>query len=145
MTIVEKKKVTSTEKVRVEIPKVLKKHKQGLNFNDLFNELKKTLKDELVNKDTGEDRFGVLRGIMNKLDTKPVDNMVIEKRGSSIYYVYVDGQLSEIERATKVFLDELKNKDLLKMSLLDLNKNERQRFKEYEELIIKLHDLTYNK
>lgn len=140
---IEKDKVTITEDVRNEIPKILKRHRDGLNFNDLFDELKKVFKDRLVNENG--DRTGVLRGIVNKHETKPVKNMTIEKRSSGVYYVYVSGQLSELERVVKVFLDEVNSKELLKVTLFDLDKDERQRFKDYEDAITKLYDLTYYK
>ncbi|THK12297.1 hypothetical protein, partial [Escherichia coli] len=84
------KTVSITSKVRKEIPKILKKHKDGLTFNQLFDELKKIFGKELIDED-GKDRTGVLQGIINKLNTITIPNLRIEKRGSNVYYMYVDG------------------------------------------------------
>lgn len=131
-----------TSRVRKEIPKILKEHPEGLTFNELFDELKTRIED-LVDDD-GKDRVGVLQGIINKLKTIPVENMRVEKKGSTVYYFYVDGKLDELERVAKTFLDEVKNKSLLEYSILDFSKEDREHLKRYEELIIKLHELVYS-
>lgn len=133
-----------TEKVRNEIPVILKKHKNGLTFNQLFTELKKVFGDELIDE-KGKDREGVLRGIVNRLSSKPIKNVIKENNGINVIYIYVDGALGELELATKSFLDEIKNKELLKSSVLDFDKDDREIYKKYEDLITQLHDLVNRK
>lgn len=133
--------MTITDRVRNEIPKILKRHKKGLTFNELFSELKNIFGDELVDSE-GKDREGVLRGISTRLSIKPIKNVRKENIGNNVIFIYVDGVLGELELTTKSFLDEVKNKDLLKSSILDFDKDDRETYKEYESLITQLHDLV---
>lgn len=133
--------MTITDRVRNEIPKILKRYKKGLTFNELFSELKNIFGDELVDSE-GKDREGVLRGISTRLSIKPIKNVRKENIGNNVIFIYVDGVLGELELTTKSFLDEVKNKDLLKYSILDFDKDDRETYKEYESLITQLHDLV---
>lgn len=131
-----------TYKVRNAIPKILKKSKRRLSFNELFEKLKEEeFGAELVN-DSGEDRTGILRGIINKLEAKPIPNLGIEKRGSNVYYVYISSELSQLELVVQNFLDEVKNQKLLTANILDFSIEERTQFLKYQDLISKLYDLS---
>lgn len=72
----------------------------------------------MVDED-GKDREGVLRGIVNRLSTKPIQNVRKDSNGANVIYIYVEGVLGELQLTTKTFLDEIKNKELLKSSVLD--------------------------
>ncbi|MEG0297547.1 MAG: hypothetical protein RR620_12585 [Clostridium sp.] len=131
--------ITITDKVRTEIPKILKLHKGGLTFNDLFKELKKII-PELV--DNGKDRSGVLRGVINKLESIPIESVIVERRMNNVFYVFVGSKIDELILASKSFVNEINSKDLLSLNQLSLNDDERTIYKEYEDLILKLNKLN---
>ncbi|MHA4246214.1 hypothetical protein [Bacillus cereus] len=134
---------TISSLVREEIPKILKKIENvdtGLRFNELFEKLKEEFPGKLVNKN-GEDRVGVLRGIVNKLDNIPMKNVRMEKRGKEVFFVYVSDNLAELSRASKGFLNDLSQRGLVAIDVLQLDNNEREFYQKFIQTIIDLEDI----
>ncbi|MCM3224015.1 hypothetical protein M3644_30260 [Bacillus cereus] len=134
---------TISSLVREEIPKILKKIKdvdKGLRFNELFEKLKEELPGKLVNEND-EDRIGVLRGIVNKLDNIPIKNVRMEKRGKEVFFVYVSDNLTELSRTSKRFLNDLSQRGLVSIDVLKLEKNEREFYQKFIQTIISLEDI----
>ncbi|MDA2242394.1 hypothetical protein PDN14_29035 [Bacillus cereus group sp. Bc222] len=134
---------TISSLVREEIPKILKNIKDvdtGLRFNELFEKLKEEFPDKLVNEND-EDRIGVLRGIVNKLDNIPIKNVRTEKRGKEVFFVYVSDNLTELSRTSKRFLNDLSQRGLVSIDVLQLEKNEREFYQKFIQTIISLEDI----
>lgn len=133
---------TISSLVREEIPEILKKIKdvdKGLRFNELFEKLKEELPGKLVNEN-GEDRIGVLRGIVNKLDNIPIKNVRMEKRGKEVFFVYVSDNLTELSRTSKRFLNDISQRGLVSIDVLKLEKNEREFYQKFIQTIISLEE-----
>ncbi|MBA2877197.1 hypothetical protein HNR63_000224 [Anoxybacillus kamchatkensis] len=134
------KKGEVTKKVRDLIPTILKEERKGLKFDQLFSRLKAMI-PELVNEH-GEDRVGVLRGIINKLPHYPVPHLSVEKREDGVYYVYVEGEYQKLIAAVKNFIRNLDEERLIKnIDPLSLNKNERTNYHALVECIAELKEI----
>ncbi|MCL6585019.1 MAG: hypothetical protein K6T72_00620 [Anoxybacillus sp.] len=134
------KKGEATRKVRTLIPAILKEERKGLKFEQLFLRLKEQI-PELVNEQ-GEDRIGVLRGIINKLPQHPVPNLSVEKRDDGVYYVYVEGDYHKLIASVKKFIHDLDEGRLIKnIDPLSLNKNERANYHALVECIAELKEM----
>lgn len=85
-------KVTLSDLVRKNIPVILKGSKHPLTEKELLEELAKKIPELVKN---GEYRNGVLRGVLNKLSTQPVDRLGISREGNRVkYYFITDKKLS---------------------------------------------------
>lgn len=134
---------TISSRVREEIPNILKSVEninRGLRFNELFKKLKKKFPNELVNENN-EDRIGVLRGIVNKLEDIPIQGVRMEKRGNEIFFVFVSDELTELSRASEQFLSDLRQRKLTSIDVLSLQKTERDFYNEFIKIITDLNDV----
>ncbi|WP_042356874.1 hypothetical protein [Bacillus rubiinfantis] len=150
-------KNTLTAKFRNLIPEILKKkefREKGLRFTELYQELTYLLSDEIQG-----DRTGVLRGIVNKIEDIPVENVRLEKRGKELYFIYVpkdtediqkeeeieeyheSGTLNELERLIQHFLDEVQEKRLTQINLLSLDRTKREIYLGFLQLVSQLDDI----
>lgn len=136
-------KKTISARVREEIPNILKNIEdtnKGLRFNELFKKLKKRFPNELVNENN-EDRIGVLRGIVNKIEDIPIQGVRMEKRGNEVFFVFVSDELSELSRISRQFVCYLRQQKLTSIDVLSLQKNERDIYNEFINIISDLDDV----
>lgn len=131
--------MTTTDKVRELIPVVLKENNKSMTFDELFKGLKKQI-PELV--EDGKDRTGVLRGVINKLDTIPIKNLVIEKKDKNVRYAYIDNKFEDLVRLSEEFVDELNKRELLSINVLELSEDEIQKYHKYQKIIFEISNLN---
>lgn len=134
--------MTITERVRNAIPNILKEY-GSMNFNELFKELAKQFGDELY--DGEKERTGVLRGITQKIDSIPIENVVYEKSSNGMVYRYVDSPLEELIKASSDFITDINIKGLLAINILNLTKEQRELYQKYQDILIQLHQLNESK
>ncbi|MGE8207452.1 hypothetical protein ACQKP0_23485 [Heyndrickxia sp. NPDC080065] len=130
-----------TTKVRNEIPNILKNISnvhEGLQFNELFNQLKGRFGEDLVDENN-KDRTGVLRGVVNKMDHIPIKNVRMEKRGTKTFYVYVMDELTELSRVSKQFINELNERGLTSTNVLNMKNQERNFYNKFIDAIANLN------
>ncbi|PEM13354.1 hypothetical protein COI51_21765 [Bacillus toyonensis] len=130
-----------TTKVRNEIPNILRNISnvhEGLQFNELFNQLKGKFGEELVDENN-KDRTGVLRGVVNKIDHIPIKNVRMEKRGTKTFYVYVMDELTELSRVSKQFINELNERGLTSTNVLNMKNQERNFYNKFIDTIANLN------
>lgn len=130
-----------TTKVRNEIPNILRNISnvhEGLQFNELFNQLKGKFGEELVDENN-KNRTGVLRGVVNKIDHIPIKNVRMEKRGTKTFYVYVMDELTELSRVSKQFINELNERGLTSTNVLNMKNQERNFYNKFIDTIANLN------
>lgn len=127
-----------TAKVRAEIPKVLNAEGIKLSEGQLLNRLVSKVPE--LKRDDGKVRSGVLRGILNKLDTIPVKDLKIEKIGGNVYY-YAD-ENKGWNYLVDEFVKEIDNNDILKLDFKkDVSDEEIEFVKKASKVIIELKNI----
>ncbi|WP_366571886.1 hypothetical protein [Bacillus velezensis] len=109
-------KVTLSDVVRENIPVVLKDSKHPLTEKELLEELAKKIPELVKN---GEYRNGVLRGVLNKLSTQPVNRLGISREGNRVKYYFITDKKTELQNVFRNLISEIKEKELLTVDYLN--------------------------
>lgn len=109
-------KVTLSDVVRKNIPVILKGSKHPLTEKELLEELAKKIPELVKN---GEYRNGVLRGVLNKLSTQPVDRLGIVREGNRVKYYFITDKKTELQNVIRNLISEIKEKELLTVDYLN--------------------------
>ncbi|MFP9202888.1 hypothetical protein ACLI2R_17310, partial [Enterococcus faecalis] len=67
----------------------------------------------------GEYRNGVLRGVLNKLSTQPVDRLGISREGNRVKYYFITDKKTELQNVIRNLISEIKEKELLTVDYLN--------------------------
>lgn len=131
-----------TSKVRENIPVVLKKSGKAVSEKELLELLAQRIPSLI--KEDGELRKGVLRGILNKLNSIPVDNLHIQrsKDTNKILYSYIDGKKDKIKNRISSFCEELRNDNLLTADFLNDSQGTIQFIKDVTKIVKQLETIN---
>ena len=140
-----KLQASTTALARKAITKKLKEN-QGNRYSEseLFDLITEEL-PELIHRDldgiVGE-RRGVLRGIINKLDEIPVENLGVFRDGSRVYYYYAGDSFTQFSNLVDEFVNKVNESKSLTINFLEATDGEIEFVKKASNLIKDLKELA---
>ena len=136
---------STTALARKAITKKLEEN-QGNRYSEseLFDLITEEM-PELIHRDPdGEvsERRGVLRGIINKLDEIPVENLGVFRDGSRVYYYYAGDSFTHFSNLVDEFINKVTESKCLTISFLEATDGKIEFVKEASNLIKDLKELA---
>lgn len=136
---------STTALTRKAITKKLKEN-QGNRYseNELFDLIAEEVPDLMQRNSDGEvaERRGVLRGIINKLDEIPVENLGVSRNGSRVYYYYVGDSFAQFANLVDEFVNKVTDSKSLTLNFLEATDSDIEFVRKASDLIKNLKDLA---
>lgn len=101
--------MSDTQKMIIELNKIMLDSSQGYNFKELWDKLENSDKafKAMMYNEKGETRAGLLQGILNRIKAHKLPNLYYSNSDKCVYYSQND--LTMLKQLTKQYCTEVEN------------------------------------